>query len=621
VAAALVAAALMLGFDMLDELAFLGHSGKGTDFFLYLTAARVGIGSGWSHIYDPQVFLPALGAAGVRLQPYLNPPPLAWLVLPLTTLTYPVALAVWSLVLAVVAFITWRLIAPGAGLTRVAYGLAAAALYVDFMGLRLGNVSLLVAGALAGCIWLLRRRRPLMAGLFLGAALVLKPQAAILVPLALLVAGYWRATLGSLLVAVPAAVVSAVVLGARGLEAFLVSANLAHAMVGAHQLTLLAAIKKPGFALPAMALCALLALTVAFRARRRGIELPVAAGIAGSLLATPYISGADLSLLVLAGWLVLSLNPPRWQRLLMLGGAIEIALFVGTVPLTVALEALWLLSLLALAARPRTMWIPRAKLNGRARRVVVLPAYRAEKTLRDVLAQIPQGEVDRILLVDDASADRTAELAVELGIDVIKHPRNLGYGGNQKTCYANALLMGAEVVVMLHPDGQYDPGLVPALCRAVEGGRGDLVMGSRWLGLDPAAAGMPGWKRAGNRFLTWVENQVLGLGLSEYHTGYRAYSRRFLETVPFAENSNDFVFDTQVLIQASAFGFRVAEIPAVGRYFEDASSIGFRTSVVYGLKTLAALLAFMANRAGIPCRWLRARSPLVFTGGEERLAA
>jgi glycosyltransferase involved in cell wall biosynthesis len=225
------------------------------------------------------------------------------------------------------------------------------------------------------------------------------------------------------------------------------------------------------------------------------------------------------------------------------------------------------------------------------------------------------------LLVDDASADRTAELAVELGIDVIKHPRNLGYGGNQKTCYANALLMGAEVVVMLHPDGQYDPGLVPALCRAVEEGRGDLVMGSRWLGLDPAAAGMPGWKRAGNRFLTWVENQVLGLDLSEYHTGYRAYSRRFLETVPFAENSNDFVFDTQVLIQASAFGFRVAEIPAVGRYFEDASSIGFRTSVVYGLKTLGALFAFLASGIGIPCRWLRARRPLVFEGEEERLAA
>ena len=620
VAAALVAAALMLGFNLLDELAFLGHSAKGTDFFLYLTAARIGNGSGWSHIYDPQVFLPALGAAGVRLQPYLNPPPLAWLVLPLTALPYPLALTVWSAALAVVAFFTWRLTAPGAGLTRVAYGMAAAALYVDFMGFRLGNVSLLVAGALAACVWLLRQRRPLMAGLLLGAALILKPQAAILVPVALLVAGYWRATLGSLLVAVPAAVASAVVLGVNGLEQFLVSANLAHSMVGAHQLTLLAAIGSPGLALAAMALCALLALAVAFRARRRGVELPVAAGIAGSLLATPYISGADLSLLVLGAWLVLSTGPPRWQRLLMMGGAIEIAFFVGTVPLTVTLEVVWLLSLLALAARPRTMWIPRAQLSGRARRVVVLPAYRAEKTLRDVLAQIPQGEVDRILLVDDASADRTAELAVELGIDVIKHPRNLGYGGNQKTCYANALLMGAEVVVMLHPDGQYDPGLVPALCRAVEEGRGDLVMGSRWLGLDPAAAGMPGWKRAGNRFLTWVENQVLGLGLSEYHTGYRAYSRRFLETVPFAENSNDFVFDTQVLIQASAFGFRVAEIPAVGRYFEDASSIGFRTSAVYGLKTLGALVAFLANRGGVPCRWLRARRPLVFTG-EERLAA
>ncbi len=244
----------------------------------------------------------------------------------------------------------------------------------------------------------------------------------------------------------------------------------------------------------------------------------------------------------------------------------------------------------------------------RPRRVVVLPSYFAEKTVRDVVAQIPRDEVDRILLVDDASSDRSAEVALELGIDVIKHPRNLGYGGNQKTCYANALLMGAEVVIMLHPDGQYDPALVPALCREIETGHGDVALGSRWLNLDPAGAGMPFWKRAGNRFLTAAENQVLGLGLSEYHTGYRAYSRRFLETVPFSENANDFVFDTQILVQAAAFGFRIAEIPAAGRYFEDMSSIGFRTSTVYGLKTLAALGAYIANRAGMPCRWLVART-------------
>jgi glycosyltransferase involved in cell wall biosynthesis len=237
-----------------------------------------------------------------------------------------------------------------------------------------------------------------------------------------------------------------------------------------------------------------------------------------------------------------------------------------------------------------------------------------------VVAQIPRAEVDRILLVDDASSDRTAELALELGIDVIKHPRNLGYGGNQKTCYANALLRGADTVVMLHPDGQYDPSLVPALCAAVEAGNGDIVLGSRWLGLDPAAAGMPWWKRLGNRFLTWTENQVLGLSLSEYHTGYRAYSRQFLETVPFAENSNDFVFDTQILVQAARFRLKVAEIPAIGRYFAEASSVGFQTSTVYGLKTLVALLVYLANRLGFPCRWLE---PSVTTArrAEERQAA
>ena len=241
----------------------------------------------------------------------------------------------------------------------------------------------------------------------------------------------------------------------------------------------------------------------------------------------------------------------------------------------------------------------------RARRVVVLPAYHAERTLRQVVEEIPAGEVDRILLVDDASGDRTAELALELGIDVIKHPRNLGYGGNQKTCYANALLMGAEVVVMLHPDAQYDPALIPVMCAAIEEGRGDLVLGSRWLGLDPAEAGMPWWKRLGNRFLTGAENLVLSQNLSEYHTGYRAYSRRFLETIPFAANSDDFVFDSQVLIQAAAFRFRIAEVPAVGRYFEGMSSIGLRRSVVYGLKTLGALFRYLLHRAGLPARWLK----------------
>ena len=167
---------------------------------------------------------------------------------------------------------------------------------------------------------------------------------------------------------------------------------------------------------------------------------------------------------------------------------------------------------------------------------------------------------------------------------MIRHQRNLGYGGNQKTCYRQALDMGADVVVMLHPDGQYDPAIIPNLCQVIESGEADIVLGSRWLGLDPAKAGMPWWKRLGNRFLTTSENQVLGLHLSEYHTGYRAYSRRFLEAIPFLENSNDFVFDTQVLIQAATFGFKIGEVPAIGRYHADASSVSFMTSTVYGLK-------------------------------------
>jgi glycosyltransferase involved in cell wall biosynthesis len=221
-----------------------------------------------------------------------------------------------------------------------------------------------------------------------------------------------------------------------------------------------------------------------------------------------------------------------------------------------------------------------------------------------VVGDIPQGHADRILLVDDASADATVSVATALRLDVIRHQRNLGYGGNQKTCYRQALEMGADVVVMLHPDGQYDPAIIPNLCKVIEDGEADIVLGSRWLGLDPAKAGMPWWKRIGNRFLTGAENRVLGLRLSEYHTGYRAYSRRFLEAIPFLENSNDFVFDTQVLIQAAAFGFKIGEVPAIGKYHADASSISFETSTVYGLKTLGALARYVTHRAGFRCSWL-----------------
>jgi glycosyltransferase involved in cell wall biosynthesis len=258
-----------------------------------------------------------------------------------------------------------------------------------------------------------------------------------------------------------------------------------------------------------------------------------------------------------------------------------------------------------MAVRPDPIPLGDLQWSGpRPHRVIVLPAYRAAKTLVEVVGDIPQGQADRILLVDDASADATVSVATALRLDVIRHRRNLGYGGNQKTCYRQALAMGADVVVMLHPDGQYDPAIIPKLCEVIESGEADIVLGSRWLGLDPAKAGMPWWKRLGNRFLTAAENRVLGLKLSEYHTGYRAYSRRFLEAIPFLENSNDFVFDTQVLIQAATFGFKIGEVPAIGRYHADASSVSFKTSTVYGLETLGALLRYVLHRAGFRSDWL-----------------
>jgi glycosyltransferase involved in cell wall biosynthesis len=263
------------------------------------------------------------------------------------------------------------------------------------------------------------------------------------------------------------------------------------------------------------------------------------------------------------------------------------------------------LTLERLSVRPDPIPVGEFKVGGpRPHRVIVLPAYRAAKTLMEVVGDIPAGHADRILLVDDASADATVSVATALSLDVIRHNQNLGYGGNQKTCYRQALEMGADVVVMLHPDGQYDPAIIPNLCKVIEDGEADIVLGSRWLGLDPAKAGMPWWKMLGNRFLTAVENRVLGLHLSEYHTGYRAYSRRFLEAIPFLENSNDFVFDTQVLIQAATFGFKIGEVPAIGKYHEDASSVNFQTSAVYGLKTLAALVRYVTHRAGFKCSWL-----------------
>ncbi len=231
-----------------------------------------------------------------------------------------------------------------------------------------------------------------------------------------------------------------------------------------------------------------------------------------------------------------------------------------------------------------------------ARVVVVMPAYNAARTLERTYADIPHEIVGRIILVDDVSRDETVDVAQRLGLDVIIHRQNLGYGGNQKTCYDAALAAGAEVVVMLHPDYQYDATRIPALIEPILAGRADLVLGSRFLG-DPLAGGMPRWKFISNRFLTGVENLVFGLRLSEYHTGLRAYSRRLLETIPYRLNSDDFVFDQELIAQVvAAGGLGIDEIAVPTRYFEEASSVGLRQSIVYGLSTLRVVARYLLHR-------------------------
>ena len=240
-----------------------------------------------------------------------------------------------------------------------------------------------------------------------------------------------------------------------------------------------------------------------------------------------------------------------------------------------------------------------SKVPARAHVIVVMPAYNAAQTLERTYADIPHDLVDRIILVDDVSGDETVEIAHQLGLDVIVHRQNRGYGGNQKTCYAAALAAGADVVVMLHPDYQYDATRIPALVAPILAGEADLMLGSRFLG-DPLAGGMPRWKFVSNRFLTGVENRAFGLHLSEYHTGLRAYSRRLLETIPYELNSDDFVFDQELVAQVVAAGsLRISEIAVPTRYFAEASSVGFRRSVVYGLSTLRVVVRYLLHRAHI----------------------
>jgi glycosyltransferase involved in cell wall biosynthesis len=236
-------------------------------------------------------------------------------------------------------------------------------------------------------------------------------------------------------------------------------------------------------------------------------------------------------------------------------------------------------------------------LSGR-RIVVVLPAYNAARTLRATVAELDRSVVDGVILVDDASSDGTVALARELGLDVIAHDRNAGYGANQKTCYAAALRAGADVVVMLHPDYQYAPRLVPALAWMVASGEYDAALGSRIIGGAGARGRMPLWRYAANRLLTFVQNLLGGSKLSEFHTGFRAWSREVLETLPLGEAADGFVFDDEMLAQAVRFGFRVGEISCPARYFPEASSIGFPRAVRYGLGVLRVSLLEALARVG-----------------------
>ena len=230
---------------------------------------------------------------------------------------------------------------------------------------------------------------------------------------------------------------------------------------------------------------------------------------------------------------------------------------------------------------------------------VVMPAYNAEKTLEQTVAEVPRDVVDDIILVDDGSRDATVSVAKRLGLHVIVHEKNRGYGGNQKTCYSAALARGADIVVMVHPDYQYTPKLLPALVNCVASELYDVALGSRILGGGSLKGGMPLYKYVANRFLTAAENLLIGEKLSEYHTGYRAFSRRLLETLPLGENDDDFVFDNQMLVQAAYFGFHIAEVTCPTKYFEDASSINFARSVKYGFGVLGAAFDFRLAKLGV----------------------
>jgi GT2 family glycosyltransferase len=617
---------------------FISGNLRGPDFFSFYAAAQIYMQRSPGEVYDIlvqkqfELAVTHAPAATFIVLPYYHPPFYTLLIAPLAYLDYRNAYYAMTAFNVLLGIALAAILVRGSERIHGRAAIVAGALIAGFLPLFVtvlqGQSDLVVLVPLAAAYTAWARGRLGWAGVFSALALS-KPQLLLLIPVLFIARRAWRALAGFAGTVLALGLLSVVTFGFDAVVDYVGTVG-SWAIGGSlptqgqvvytdtaiyslrHILEILPGGDKAVAFVILIALLALVALSLSWRPDKPRLDFALA--IAASLVLSPHQNVHDLALLVIPGFVLADLalaGKLRWPGM----AALVLVLAYAAINLSLAIS-LWLaaagalavaafLTLERMAVRPDPLPFGEQRWQGpRPHRVIVLPAYRAAKTLAEVVGDIPKGHADRILLVDDASADATVSVATALHLDVIRHTRNLGYGGNQKTCYRRALQMGADVVVMLHPDGQYDPTIIPNLCRVIEAGDADIVLGSRWLGIDPAKAGMPWWKRLGNRFLTATENRVLGLKLSEYHTGYRAYSRRFLETIPFLENSDDFVFDTQVLIQAATFGFKIGEVPAIGRYHEDASSVSFKTSTVYGLKTLAALLTYVAHRAGFPSRWL-----------------
>ena len=617
---------------------FISGNLRGPDFFSFYAAAQIYLQRGGSAVYDIlvqkqyELDLTHQSAATFIVLPYFHPPYYTLLIAPLALLDYRTAYYAMTAFNVLLAIALAVILLRGSERVHGRGVIVASALIAGFLPLFVtilqGQSDLVVLVPLAAAYTSWARGRTGWAGVFSALALS-KPQLLLLIPVLFIARRAWGALgafaatlLGLGLLSVLTFGIGPVLDYMRQVGSWAVGGSLptkgqvVYTDTAVYSLRHILEILPGGGKVVAfvilIALLALVAVSLSWRPDKPRLDFALA--IAASLVLSPHQNVHDLALLIIPGFVLADLalaGQLRWPGM----AGLVLTLAYAAINLSLAIT-LWsaaagalavaaFLTLERMTVRPEPLPLGELKWQGpRPHRVIVLPAYRAAKTLGQVVADIPAGQADRILLVDDASADATVSVATALHLDVIRHHRNLGYGGNQKTCYRRALQMGADVVVMLHPDGQYDPAIIPNLCRVIEAGEADIVLGSRWLGIDPAKAGMPWWKRLGNRFLTATENRVLGLKLSEYHTGYRAYSRRFLETIPFVENSDDFVFDTQVLIQAATFGFKIGEVAAIGKYHEDASSVSFTTSTVYGFKTLSALLTYVAHRSGFPSRWL-----------------